>query len=91
MTDTEFRDAVKSGRLSGGYLLFGEEDFLKRRYAEDMCRAVCGGQFEDLNIIKVEAADTPPAALEEAVAMYPMMAEKKAVLLTGFQPSSLKD
>lgn len=91
MTDSEFRDAIKKGNLSGGYLLFGDEDFLKGRYAEDMCGAVCGGQFEEFNVTKAEAADTSPASLEEMIAMYPMMAEKKAVLLTGFRPDSLKE
>lgn len=91
MTDTEFRDAVKKGTLSGGYLLFGDEDFLKGRYASDMCTAVCGGQFEEFNIIRADAADTSAAALEEIVAMYPMMAEKKAVLLNGFRPDGLKE
>lgn len=91
VTDTEFRDAVKKGTLSGGYLLFGDEDFLKGRYAADMCTAICGGQFEEFNIIKTDAAETSASALEEAVAMYPMMAEKKAVLLNGFRPNGLKD
>lgn len=91
MTDTEFRDAIKKGTLSGGYLLFGDEDFLKGRYATDMCDAVCGGQFEEFNILKLDAADTSAGTLEEAVAGYPMMAEKKAVLLTGFQAGSLRE
>lgn len=91
MTDTEFRDAIKKGRLSGGYLLFGDEDFLKERYAGDMCHAVCGGQFEEFNIIKADAAETSATALEESLAMYPMMSEKKSVLLQGFQISALKE
>ncbi|MBQ7827114.1 MAG: DNA polymerase III subunit delta [Clostridia bacterium] len=91
MTDTEFRDAVKKGTLSGGYLLFGDEDFLKNRYAADMCNAVCGGQFEEFNILKGEASETSAAALEEMIAGYPMMAEKKAVLLNGFRPDGLRE
>lgn len=91
MTDMEFRDAIKKGNLSGGYLLFGDEDFLKGRYAADMCAAVCDGQFEEFNIIKADAVDTSAAALEEKIAMYPMMAEKKAVLLNGFRPDSLRE
>ncbi len=91
MTDTEFRDAVKQRRLSGGYLFFGDEDFLKGRYAADMCTAVCDGLFEDFNIIKLNGADISAVALEDAVAGYPMMSETKAVLLSGFRPSSLKD
>lgn len=74
MTDTEFRDAVKKGKLSGGYLLFGDEDFLKNRYAADMCKAVAGDEFAEFNIIKLDAAETSPARLEEALAGYPMMA-----------------
>jgi len=91
MTDTEFRDAVKKGTLSGGYLLFGDEDFLKRRYADEMCKAVCGGQFEEFNIIRLDASDSSADDLEEMISMYPMMAEKKAVLLSGFRVDALRD
>ena len=91
MTDTEFRDAVKKGTLQGGYLLFGEEDFIKSRYAADMCNAACDGQFEEFNILKVETSETSAAKLEEIIAMYPMMTEKKAVLLTGFYADSLRE
>lgn len=91
MTDTEFRDAVKKNTLSGGYLLFGDEDFLKSRYAADMAKAVCGGQFEDFNIIRLDGAETSPGTLEETVAMYPMMADRKAVLVNSFRPGPMKD
>lgn len=91
MTDTEFRDAVKKGKLSGGYLLFGDEDFLKNRYAADMCKAVAGEEFAEFNIIKLDAAETSPARLEEALAGYPMMAERKAVLLVGFYPELIRE
>ncbi len=91
MTDTEFRDAVKRGELSGGYLLFGDEDFLKGRYAADMCDAVSGGMFDEFNIIKIEGSETSAAALEEIIAGYPMMAERKAVLLTGFYAGNLRE
>lgn len=91
MNDTEFRDAVKNGSLAGGYLLFGDEDFLKVRYAADMCTAVTGGVFDEFNVIKAEAAETSAALLEELLSGYPMMAEKKAVLLTAFQPGSMKE
>ncbi len=91
MTDSEFRDAIKSGSLDGGYLLFGDEDFLKGRYATDMCHAVCDGQFEEFNILKADGADISAAALEEMIAGYPMMAERKAVLFTGFRAGSLRE
>lgn len=91
VTDSEFRDAVKCGNLEGGYLLFGDEDFLKGRYAADMCRAVCDGQFEEFNILKADGADISAAALEEMIAGYPMMAERKAVLFTGFRAGGLRE
>ena len=91
MTDTEFRDAIKKGELSGGYLLFGDEDFVKGRYADDMCKAVCDGQFEEFNVLKIEASETSAGKLEDVISMYPMMTEKKAVLLTGFYADNLRE
>ena len=47
MTDTEFRDAVKKGTLSGGYLLFGDEDFLKNAVEQYGERIAVGVDIKD--------------------------------------------
>lgn len=91
MNDTEFREAVKKKSLGGGYLLFGSEDFLKHRYALDMCAAVCEGDPSDMNRIRLDGDECSPGALEEAITSFPMMAEKKAVLLSGFAADSLPE
>lgn len=90
MTDTEFKEAVSRGKVSGGYLLYGEEDFLKLRYCTDMCRAVTDGE-EDFDLIRLDAAETKPSVLDEALAGFPMIADRKAVVLHGFRPDSLRE
>ena len=91
MNDIEFREAVKKNELVGGYLLFGDEDFLKHRYALDMCAAVCAADPFDLNRIRLDGDDCSPELLCEAITSFPVMAERKAVLLSRFAADSLPE
>lgn len=90
MNDTEFKAAIADNSLRGGYLLYGEEDFLKLRYGADMCRAVCG-EDEEFDCVRIDAAAVKPSALDELLATYPFMAERRAVLLSGFRPGELRE
>lgn len=91
VNDTELREAVKKGALSGGYLLFGDEDFLKHRYAADMCDSLCAEGAGSLNAIRLDGDTTSPGEVAEAVSSFPVMAEKKAVLLRAFPADALSE
>lgn len=80
MTEAALRDAIKAG-LSGGYLLYGDEDYLKRFYLTKMREAVlsaCPG-LEPFNHFKLTLEDTDFTPLKEALAAPPVMAEQKFV------------
>ena len=47
MTEADFRQELKS--LSGGYLLYGEEDYLKFSYSKEARKYVLDGMFDDFN------------------------------------------
>ena len=72
---------LKDGRLGGLYLFFGEETFLKDYYIGKMMEAVPDMGFEDFNHITIEGGKDDPEALDNAIDAFPMMAEKKLVLI----------
>ena len=85
-----FRKLVKSG-LSGGYLFFGEEDYLKAFSVKSAREAICEDEtFAIFNDMKIDALDYSASALLDALMPLPMMSEKKIVTVNGLSISSLK-
>lgn len=81
MTETELKAAIKSG-LTGGYLLFGDEDYLKKFYLTKMRESVladCPPGLLDFNLISLTLEDGDFSKLENAIAAPPVMAPRKFV------------
>ena len=88
MTESEFRQELKN--LSGGYLFFGNEDYLKYSYSKEVKKLILDGSFDEFNHIIIYEEDYSPATLLDAMATMPMMADKKLVELRGLDFKSLK-
>lgn len=85
-----FRKQLRSG-LSGGYLFFGDEDYLKSFSVRAARDAVCEDKsFEIFNDMKIDALDYNAPALLDALMPFPMMAEKKIVTVNGLIIDSMK-
>lgn len=84
MTETELRAAIKNG-VSGGYLLYGDEDYLKKFYAQklrDAALADCPDGLADFNCIALTLEDGDFFALSNAIDTPPVMAPKKYIEVT---------
>lgn len=80
MTLAELKAKIKSEELSGAYLFCGEEDYLKRYYAEQIATAACPDEFfAPFNKIIFDGADVEVEQLREALIAPPMMADLKVV------------
>ena len=94
--EDEFRKQLKNG-LSGGYLFFGEEDYLKSFALGAAREALCSDPtFAFFNDVRIDALDYSAAALLDALMPPPMMAEKKLITVTGlnldgFRASEIDD
>ena len=88
MTESDFRQELK--RLSGGYLFFGDEDYLKYSYSKEVKKQLLDGTFDEFNHIILYGEDFSPSALINAMATLPMMADKKLVEVRGVDFKSLK-
>lgn len=77
---SEFKARLKSGALSGWYLFVGEEDYLKKYYMNELCRAVIADEsFALFNHALYDGADVDFASVAEAIKSPPMMGEYKLV------------
>lgn len=85
-----FRKEIKKG-LSGGYLFFGDEDYMKAYSVGAARAAVCGDEtFALFNDMKIDVMDYSAGALLDALMPMPMMTDMKLVTVNGLNVSALK-
>ena len=85
-----FRKEIKKG-LSGGYLFFGEEDYMKSYSVGAARKAVCGDEtFALFNDMTIDVIDYSASALLDALMPMPMMTEQKIVVVNGLNLTALK-
>ncbi len=85
-----FRKQLKKG-INGGFLFFGEEDYLKSfclRSVRDY--VLCDPTFAVFNEISIDPLDYSPSALANALMPPPMMSDSKLVSIVGMNISELK-
>ena len=83
MREDEFRKQLKKG-ISGGYLFFGDEDYLKSFTLSAAREAICpDATFALFNDVRIDAMDYSAAGLLDALMPPPMMADQKIVTVSG--------
>lgn len=88
MTEAEFRNELKN--LKGGYLFFGDEDYLKYSYSKEAKKQIVDASFEDFNHIVIYGEEYSHETLSSAISSLPMMSEKKLVEVRGLDFNRLK-
>lgn len=91
LKEADFRKALKTAP-TGGYLFFGEEDYMKSaaiRMARESVTAA-DPAMAAFNDIRLDGLDFTPAALLDALTVPPMGAERKIITVTGLNLSALR-
>ena len=90
LKDADFRREIKSSPATG-YLLFGEEDYLKNLAVAFARETLIGDpSFACFNEIILDALDFHPEKLRTALMSLPMMADRKVILLRGLDIDAMK-
>lgn len=85
-----FRKELKKG-LSGGYLFFGEEDYLKSFCLRLARESVCTEEtFAVFNDVRISPLDYSAASLISALMPPPMMSDKKIITIDGLSVFDMK-
>lgn len=92
ITEAVFRKRLESSPL-GGFLFFGDEDYLKHHALKTARSAVCPDPslavFNDMNV-DCSTASFSADAIASAIAAAPMMSDTKIVTVSGLCVSDLK-
>ena len=89
MTPAELSSVIRRGALAGAYLFYGEEGYLRGRYAEQVRRAVLPDGDDGFNFYSFDRDTFSQEALADAIASLPVMADKKLIEVTGLPIDSM--
>jgi DNA polymerase III delta subunit len=90
LKDADFRKEIKSAPAVG-YLLFGEEDYLKNISVEFARQTLCPDEgMRAFNEIILDALDFTPDKLLNALGTLPMFADRKVILLRGLNFTAMR-
>lgn len=88
MTPSEFKAELK--KLQGGYLFYGDEDYLKRHYLLSARKeTVCEGDV--FNHIIINSENYTPEYLSSVIEALPVMADKKLIEVNSQYYSSMSE
>ena len=91
LKEADFRKALKTNP-TGGYLFFGEEDYMKSAALRMARQSVTEADpaMAAFNDIRLDGLDFTPAALLDAMTVPPMGADRKVITVTGLNLSTLR-
>ena len=90
MREDVFRKELKGG-LCGGFLFFGDEDYMKSFAIRAAREAVCPDEtFAIFNDIRIDALGYSASALLDAIIPPPMITDKKIVTVSGLNIGSMR-
>ncbi len=79
---TQLKSQLRGGILKSPYLFFGEESFLIDLYTKKIAELVPDMGFPEFNAITIDGADSSLEEVTRALEGFPMMAERKLVVIT---------
>ncbi|MBR5767775.1 MAG: DNA polymerase III subunit delta [Clostridia bacterium] len=90
MTPAEFSELISGSALSGGYLFYGEEDYLKNHYFSEARKKLL--PLDDyFDYVCMTEDDYSPDKLAEAISSAPFPNDKKLIRLSNLRLDSFKE
>ena len=91
LKEADFRKELKTAP-TGGYLFFGEEDYMKSAAIRMARQSVADADpaMATFNDIRLDGLDFTPSALLDAMTVPPMGADRKVITVTGLNLSALR-
>lgn len=90
LNETTLKEKLRAEPV-GIYLIYGEESYLKKIYADKIVKKSVDESFADFNLHIFDGKDTSLNEIYESASAVPMMAETKCVLVKDFPLDTLDD
>lgn len=90
-TITELKQELKNAHLRSCYLFYGEEDYLKEFYREQLKKTVLYGEEDEFSYVQMSGEKFDLQYFMDVVTAYPMTSEKKFVVVTDLDIAKLSE
>lgn len=90
INESAFKDIIKNNPV-GIFLIYGEEGYLKKAYAEKIISKTVDDAFADFNFHTFDGKECTLSDVYECAGAVPMMAETKCVYVKDFPLDTLDD
>ncbi len=87
----KLKEQIKNDKLKNIYLFYGDEEFLKNKYVNDIRNSIPHNGFEDFNHITFNGHDIPISEYDEAWESFPMMAPRRFIYIKDSQIFRTRD
>lgn len=88
--EVELKKQIQTGELASVYLLYGDEQMLKKHYSQKLVSKAVAKGMEQFNLMQFYWKDTSMDEVVDAVETLPVMAERRCVVLIDLDAESLK-
>lgn len=78
----QIKEDIKTGKFHQIYLLYGEERYLRRQYAQRLRNALCG-EDDQMNTHIYEGKDVPVGEIIDLAETLPFLAQRRVFLING--------
>ncbi len=78
---SELKNQLKTNSLKNIYLFFGAENYIKELYLKKIKDMLVDPGMEDFNFVMLSEKNVEFAAVDDALESFPMMSEKKLVII----------
>lgn len=85
------RAHIKSGEFYPVYLVYGDEDYLKKTYVDKICAKNVSGPFESFNLEKFDGKTTDLQDVFEQASIMPMMSDKRCLVVEDYKLEGADD
>lgn len=77
----ELKKRIKAGEISGIYLFYGEEVYLKEFYLGKLKEAIPDGGFAEFNHVLLDGKNLQSDQVDDAIESFPVMSDRKLVCI----------
>lgn len=82
---------IKAGEYYPIYLVYGDEDYLKKTYVDKICSKNVSGAFESFNLQKFDGKATGLQDVFEQASIMPMMSDKRCLVVEDYKLEGAND
>ena len=89
--EKQLKAHIRGGEFLPAYIFYGDEDYLKKSYADLLCEKAVDKDFYDFNFQSFEGKNIEYREVFDAAIMMPLMSERRCVFVRDAKLDALSE